>query len=367
MTADKTVRAAIATAKGEALQIAPVMLDEPRSGELRVRMEACGVCNTDLAAIYGKLPVKYPMVAGHEGVGIVEAVGEDCQGIEVGDRVVISFGACGDCDKCRSGHPAYCDHSEHFLLACCREDGSCSVTHEDSQVGSHFLGQSSFASHAIVSAVNAVKVDQHLDPAILAPLACGFMTGAGAVELALHARPEHSLLVLGCGTVGLAAIMEAKRLGCARIIAADIQQQRLDLAESLGATDKVNTSGDGLKTFLKEIHGCDLVLDTTGISELVSTAWQRLRKQGKLCCVAVPKPGTRIEIDLTSLMGAGKQLIGSVEGDANPQSYIPLLVERISKGDYPIEKLLKRFAFEDIQSAIQATISGEVVKPVLIF
>lgn len=230
----------------EHLGIEEITLEEPRSDEVLVRIVASGICHSDLAAINGDLPISRPVILGHEGSGIVERVGSDVASVRPGDPVVLSFASCGACRACRTGHPVYCARSAAMNLSGTRADGSTAYRGADRRaetIFGHFVGQSSFAHHALVHESAVVKVGADVELAVAAPLGCGIQTGAGSVMNVLRPAYGSSLAVTGTGSVGLSAVMAAKVVGCEVIIAVDVNDARLELAGRLGATHTLNPTG----------------------------------------------------------------------------------------------------------------------------
>ena len=359
------ITAALARAAGQPLVLEQCELDAPRADEVLVRIEACGICHTDLVARDQQWPVPLPAVLGHEGVGIVQALGAGVEEFAVGDRVLMSFGACGHCPSCDNGRPGYCYQAPVFQVMAQREDGSSPIRCRGERVSGHFFRQSSFASHAITSTVNLVKLEADLSPSLMAPLACGVLTGAGAVLTSLQAEAGRAIAVLGCGAVGQSAIMAAKIAGCDPIVAVDVNAERLALAQALGASQLIEPSQQPLKKTLKQLGGMHYVIDTTGNPEVIAEGFAGLRAQGTLLCVGVSPPGSQLPVDMASLLMQGKTLRGCIEGDAVPAELVPRLIEFYRQGQLPLEKLVTVYAFADINRAIEDAKGGRVVKAVL--
>jgi len=225
-----TVTAAVAPATGEPLTIQQLRLDDLRPDEVRVRLVATGVCHTDAIVRDGIYPTPLPAVLGHEGAGVVEAVGDAVTTVEPGDQVVLSAAYCGHCPKCRAGLGAYCENLFAEDFGGRRRDGTTSLSSEEGPVSSHFFGQSSFATRANVVETSVVKVGPTASLATLAPLGCGLQTGAGAILNELRPEAGTSLVVFGTGAVGSAAIMAGRIAGCTTVIAVDLHDSRLELA-----------------------------------------------------------------------------------------------------------------------------------------
>lgn len=355
--------AAVSRVAGEAPQLEAVTIDDPRAGEVLVKLVATGVCHTDMVMRDGHLPVPLPVVLGHEGAGHVVAVGEGVTHVSEGDAVVLSFASCGACPSCDHDAPAYChDFFPRNFLAT-RNDGSTALRGSDGPVHSHVFGQSSFATYAIAQGRNTVKVDADLPLELMGPLGCGFLTGAGAVFNALDVQAGQSFVVLGAGAVGMAAIMAAKIRGATRIFAVDRSSDRVALALVLGATDGIVADGRSLEDH--GLAGLDHALDTTGHVPLIEAAIMTLGPQGQVGLLAAFAPGAEVKLDAAFVMSGGRVVRGIVEGSANPQELIPQLIGYWREGRFPFERLVQFFPFAEIAQAIAAGESGTVIKPIV--
>ena len=266
------VNAAVATAPQTDLDIRELTLDEPHADEITVRMVASGVCHTDAIVRDQWYPTPLPAVLGHEGSGIVEAVGADVVDLKVGDKVVLAPASCGVCENCTAGHPQYCVEFYDLNFGGSRKDGSKMFDDNGSPVSSNFFGQSSFATASNVRARNAVKVDDDAPVELLGPLGCGIMTGSGAVLNVLKPSPGESIAVFGTGAVGLAGMLAAKAAGATTIIMVDIIPSRLEFAKELGATHVVNSKETDAVEAIREItggRGVSYALDTTGVPQVL--------------------------------------------------------------------------------------------------
>ncbi|MEV5149746.1 NAD(P)-dependent alcohol dehydrogenase [Streptomyces sp. NPDC052727] len=263
----KQIRAAVVPEPGADFETMDVLLDDPRAGEVLVRVEAVGICHADIAAREGKTPFPHPAVLGHEGAGVVEAAGAGVTSLLPGDKVVLTFASCGVCASCRSGLPSQCaDFLSLDFAAGARSDGSPTLWLGDTPLHAHFFGQSSFATHALVIERNAVKLPDEAPLATLAPLGCGIQTGAGAVLNVLRPAPGGSVAVFGAGAVGLAAVMAARLTQAAHVIAVDVHPGRLDLAAELGATDTIDARTTDPVAAIRELTGggAGYVLESSG-------------------------------------------------------------------------------------------------------
>lgn len=357
------IRAAVLRTTDGPFTIEDVDLAEPGPGQVLVRIAGAGMCHTDLLHRDGFGLAPLPAVFGHEGSGVVEAVGPDVEGIEVDDHVVLSFASCGECPTCLSGHPAYCDTFLIRNLGGRELDGSTGIKQGDEDVSSRFFGQSSFGTHCIAGVRNVVVVDRDLPLELLGPLGCGLLTGAGSVVNSLAVEEGMSVVVTGAGAVGLAAIMAAKALGADPIIAVDRHESRLALARELGATHTIGADVD-LPTEVMTITGGGALraLDTTGVPAVINAALASLKMTGVLGMVGAQQG----ELVLDQFTGLGKTLTAIFEGDADPQELIPKLLGWWREGRFPFDRLIETFPMAEINEAEEASASGRVVKPVLL-
>ncbi|WP_300677767.1 NAD(P)-dependent alcohol dehydrogenase [Nocardioides sp.] len=362
-------RAAVVTAPGAPFELVDLDLDEPRADEVLVKMVATGLCHTDLT-MTTMLPAEmFPNVFGHEGAGVVEAVGDDVTGIRVGDHVVLSFRSCGACPKCEAGRVGYCDSSLMLNYMGTRMDGSTTYTRDGTPVFGSFFGQSSLSAYAIAYADNCVVVDPSLDLTRLAPFGCGFQTGAGTVLNVLSPGPTDSLVVFGAGAVGLAAIAAAAGLrdhsGLGSLIAVDPNPERRALAERYGAV-ALDTTGDPVAR-IKELTGggASAAIDTTAISDVVLQAQHCLTSGGTV--VALGLGAENYTLDAIDLLQAGKTVKASIEGDSDPQSMVPHLIDLARQGAFEVDHLIRTYPIDDLASAVADTAAGRTVKPVLLW
>ena len=361
------IKAAVAREAGGPLSIEELSLDGPREDEILVKVVATGVCHTDLVVMAGHLPTPMPVVLGHEGAGIVEAVGDKVTKVKPGDHVVMTYNTCGSCPSCADNEMAYCYEFFPRNFFATRADGTTALSN-GSDVHSNFFGQSSFASHALAHERNVVKVDANEEElALMGPLACGFQTGAGTVMNALQVQAGKSFVVFGAGSVGLAAVMAAKVQGATTIIAVDMHDSRLDMAKELGATHVVNAGSGNVIDQIVELTagGANYALDTTGLPPVIRQAVTCLANRGKAAVLGAPPPESNIEFDNTDFMSRGKTLMGVVEGESDGDTFIPKLVKLWKEGKFPFEKLVSFYDFEDINTAIHDSHEGTAIKPIL--
>jgi aryl-alcohol dehydrogenase len=361
------IRAAIARAPTLPFDIVECEIAEPGPGEVLVRVKACGICHTDLAVKLQHIPVPLPKVLGHEGAGVIERVGPDVAGLAEGDPVLMSFGSCGGCAECQRGSPGYCNDFGNINMLGQRQ-GASALRYRGAVLSAHFFTQSAFATHAIATSRNVVKVAPELPFATLAPFGCGIQTGAGAVLNTLAPPAGTAIAVFGAGAVGLAAIMAAKVVGCTTIIAVDLRNERLTVAREIGATHIIDAASDEVLNQIVHItgRGAHFSLDTTGHPAAVALSINCLRQRGCSAQVAAPPRGTRYPLEASVIVGRGLMVRGVVEGDAVSGIFIPRLIDLFRRGLLPVDKLVTFFPFDEINRAIEEMETGAVIKPVLL-
>jgi aryl-alcohol dehydrogenase len=362
------ITAALAITPGGDFSIEAVELDEPRADEIRVRIAAVGVCHTDLVARDGAMPFTLPAVLGHEGAGVVDAVGASVTKVKVGDRVAMTFRSCGACARCLSGDPAYCFTMPVLNYIGMRPDGSKAIRLGDTPVSSNFFGQSSFATHALAYERNVLKLPDDIAFELAAPLGCGIQTGVGGVMLALACPKGSSLLITGGGAVGLSAVMGAAIQGCGTIIVVEPHATRRALARRLGATNVIDPADSpNLAAAVRAIlpHGVDYAFDTTGRPEILAAVMATLAPKGVFGIVGIPPAGTPMPGDLGTVLTFGQTVRGIIEGDSDPDAFLPALIDHWRAGRLPLEQLIEVFAFDQINQAISAQHHGDCVKVVL--
>lgn len=346
-------------------------LDGPGPAEVLVKIIATGVCHTDANTQAGNMPLPLPGVLGHEGSGIIEAVGSGVHNVSVGDHVVIGWPFCGECRNCERGEHRYCDRLSEALVGGARFKGSKAGTsaytrRDGSSVSGHFFGQSSFADYSIALASAVVKVDKDVPLELVGPLACGLATGAGAVFNTANPRPGESLVVYGAGAVGLAAIMAAVNTPATTIIAVDLHDSRLELARELGATHTINS---GQANALEEIRRicagpADYVLDCTGSIRVIEEAAEAVGMLGTLILIGGAPADARFSVDhLRTLWG--KRLVGTLGGSSSSARLIPALVALYKQGRFPFDQLVRYYDISQIDQAMADSKSGKTIKPVL--
>ncbi|MCK9285870.1 MAG: NAD(P)-dependent alcohol dehydrogenase [Rhodocyclaceae bacterium] len=368
--ASVTARAAVLRETGGKFKIEDVTVAPPRADEVLVRMVGVGVCHTDMVCRDG-FPIPLPMVLGHEGSGVVEAVGENVKRVKPGDHVVLSFNSCGQCPSCTDHHPATCTQFLGMNFAGVRlNDGSTPLSQDGKPVHSIFFGQSSFATYAIAREINTVPVPKNVPLEILGPLGCGIQTGAGAAINSMKVGPKDSIVVFGGGSVGLSAVMGAKAMDAKTIIVVEPNAERRALAKQLGATHAFDPrDGSDVVAAIKEATGGGVryAIDTTGIPPVIKQALDSVAPGGKLGLIGMSPPDAAIPATLMDLAIKSVTLQPIIEGDADPQAFIPKMIELYQAGKFPFDKLITKFPFDQINEASHASETGAAIKPVLVF
>lgn len=357
---------AIVEEKGK-IEKKKIKISRPKEDEALVRMIGTGICHTDISVSNQVVETPLPLVLGHEGAGIIEEVGGNVEGFEVGDHVVISFSFCGKCHRCVHGEPSSCEELGPLNYGGTMHDGTTRLEKEDGTPVATFFGQSSLATYAIAHTSNLVKVDKDVDLSILGPFACGIQTGAGTVLNRLQPKFGTSIVVFGCGGVGLSGIMASKLTGASSIIAVDIDEKRLELAKELGATHTINGKKEDVIERVHEItgRGADYALEATAVPSAVLQSIRSLAVGGTVAVVGV---GGEADIHIhDDLVLPNRTVVGVTEGVSIPSVFIPKLIEYYKVGKFPFDKMIKKYNFDEIDKAIDDMKSGKTIKPIIVF
>lgn len=362
------IQAAVAVGAGLPFEIKTVDLDDPRDDEILVRIVAVGVCHTDLVFRDAGV-IAAPVVLGHEGSGVVEKIGAAVTKVAPGDRVAITFRSCGSCPRCRSGDAAYCHTMPMLNYIGMRPDGSKTLSDGGAPVAGNFFGQSSFASHALTYERNVVKVPADLPLELMGPLGCGIQTGAGGIMRSLACEAGSSVLIIGGGPVGLSAVMGAKIQKCATVILVEPMAARRALALEMGATHVIDPVEEtDLAAAVRAVLavGVDYAFDTTGIPAVQAAVMNALAPKGVFGIVGITAPDVALPGFVNTAMTFGHTVKGIIEGDSDPDVFLPQLMEHYRRGDLPFDRLIKTYPFARINDAIAAQNRGECVKVVLV-
>ncbi|MFK8053425.1 MAG: NAD(P)-dependent alcohol dehydrogenase [Woeseiaceae bacterium] len=356
-------RAAVLHKHGESMQLENLELAVPTADEVIVQISHVGICHTDIGAQKSQ---PLPAVLGHEGTGVVIECGDAVDDLAIGDRVVLTYGSCGNCRNCQAELPSHCEQMPALNFSGYSPDGQ--TTLQDSKgnaVHGSFFYQSSFASHAIANQRNAIKVPDDLPPELLAPLGCGVQTGVGAVVNTLSVPAGSSMVCIGVGSVGLSAVMAAKMVGCTTIIAVDREPSRLEMAEALGATH-VLPGNDETVAAVHQITsgGADYCFESAGNVATFHAAIESVRMGGHVGLAAVPEWAKGFHF-YPGPLAMGRTITGVLEGSSVAKTFIPKLCDWLRDGSLPLHNIVQTYAFDDINSAIRDLDAGRVIKPVL--
>ena len=361
------ITAAVVPRRAAPFEIDELDLTDPRSDELLVEVAASGLCATDLHGRDGYYSMPFPAVFGHEGTGIVRAVGSGVSKFKPGDRVLMAYPWCGECPNCRTHRQTYCLRAGELKHGGTRADGSTLHSKNGKPVYSAFFQQSSFGNFTIANERFAVKLVNDVPFDIVCALACGGQTGAGAVLNVTKPKAGESLAVFGVGTVGLSALMAAKIAGCDPIIATDIHAHRLVLARELGATHTIDHSGrTDVVAEIKNITGggARYSVETSALPLVLREAVDCLMPGGRCILLGSARAGTEASFEMPILQN-GREIHGVIQGDSVPQEFIPLLADHIARGRFPIERLITYYDLADINQAASDSAAGRTIKPVL--
>ncbi|KAI9371910.1 chaperonin 10-like protein [Aspergillus egyptiacus] len=356
---------------GSGFQRMPVVLDNMRPDEVLVEIKYSGICHTDIHASRGGYSaLRYPTVLGHEGAGIIRAVGSAVDSsLTVGQSVILSYNHCGGCRNCHAGHPACCANFETLNISAKRLDQTTPAKLPDGrEIDTQFFGQSSFLRYSIVSQYSVVLCPCPDDLAVYAALGCGFQTGAGTIMNALKPSVDDPLVIIGAGTVGIAAVMAAKVLGLRQVIAVDILDDKLALARELGATHTINSRN--VKDLAQEIHdltdgGARFAVECTGVSAVLETLLDCVCSGGTAVVVGSPNPDFVLHLDPEKMLHESKTLRGVCQGDSIAKKFIPEMIQLHRSGRFPLEKLCAFYSINDFGQAISDVSAGKIVKPIL--
>jgi aryl-alcohol dehydrogenase len=315
------------------------------------------VCQTDVHGRDDYFGIPFPCVFGHEGAGVVEKVGADVTRVAPGDRVLMVSPSCGACKACLKRLPGYCADARRIKFGGRLRDGRVPMRRGDLAVYGAFFQQSSFATHALATERNVVKLPAALPLDQAAAFACGVNTGAGAVLNALRPEPGSSIAIFGVGAVGLAAVMAARIARCGTIVALDAHENRLALARELGATHVLNAA-EALP------QAVDFSIEAAGRPEALRRAVDCLAPLGVCCLVGSAREDVEVSLRMAHLQH-GRTVRGCIQGDSDPQEFFPRLFEHWRGGRLPVDRLIERYELSDINRAVADAESGRVVKPVL--
>lgn len=354
---------------GRDLVLEDLDMDDPGPGEVRVRIEAVGVCHSDVHYLTGGLTARTPIVLGHEGAGIVEQVGAGVTSVGIGDRVVLMWRPrCGECEYCLSGRPAQCTlgavHGQKNELL---RGGTRLSKHGEPYY--HLMGASCFAEEAIVSQESIIAIDSDMPAEIAAIVGCAVITGMGTVLNRMPDLTGKSIVIVGAGGVGLSAVIAAELVGAAQVIVSDVVSSRLDKARELGATHTIDSSTEDFGARVREITGggAHYVLEAIGRAETIRAGFEALRPGGTEVVVGIGDAGAELSVPINGLVQGDRQIVGALYGSANTPLQLPEILRLYRAGRLPLDRLLDRsFRLDEANEAVAHLRTGAVGRSVLI-
>ncbi|MCC5477785.1 S-(hydroxymethyl)mycothiol dehydrogenase [Streptomyces sp. NPDC059680] len=356
------VRGVVARSKGAPVSLETIVVPDPGPGEAVVKIEACGVCHTDLHYREGGISDEFPFLLGHEAAGVVEAVGEGVTDVAPGDFVILNWRAvCGQCRACLRGRPWYCFDTHNAKQKMTLTDGT---------ELSPALGIGAFAEKTLVAAGQCTKVDRAASPAAAGLLGCGVMAGLGAAINTGNVGRGDTVAVIGCGGVGAAAVVGSRLAGAARIIAVDIDGRKLDTAKKLGATHTVNSRETDAVDAVRELtggFGADVVIEAVGRPETYQQAFYARDLAGTVVLVGVPTPEMKLELPLLDVFGRGGALKSSWYGDCLPSRDFPMLIDLYLQGRLDLDAFVtETIALDEVEKAFERMHGGDVLRSVVV-
>jgi S-(hydroxymethyl)mycothiol dehydrogenase len=356
------VRGVVALARGEPVSLVTIVVPDPGPGEAVVRVQACGVCHTDLHYRDGGINDDFPFLLGHEAAGVVESVGPDVTSVAPGDFVVLNWRAvCGTCRSCRRGRPWYCFATHNASQAMRLADGTPLTP---------ALGIGAFTDKTLVAAGQCTRVDRRARPEAVGLLGCGVMAGLGSSMLTGEVGPGDSVAVFGCGGVGCAAVAGARLAGAATVIAVDLDPRKLELAREFGATELIDASGEDAVAAVQRLtggNGADVCIEAVGHPAVLEQAFYARDLAGTLVQVGVPTPDMRIDLPMIDFFGRGGQLRPSWYGDCLPSRDFPMLVDLYLQGRLDLDRFVSEtIGLGDVEEAFHRMERGEVLRSVVV-
>jgi len=357
------VRAVVARGKGAPVSLETIIVPDPGPGEALVKIEACGVCHTDLHYREGGINDDFPFLLGHEAAGVVESVGEGVTDVAPGDFVILNWRAvCGQCRACQRGRPWYCFNTHNAKQKMTLTDGT---------ELSPALGIGAFAEKTLVAAGQCTKVDRSASAAAAGLLGCGVMAGIGAAINTGNVGRGDSVAVIGCGGVGAAAIAGSGLAGAAKVIAVDIDDRKLETAKKLGATHTVNSKATDAVEAIRELtggFGADVVIEAVGRPETYRQAFYARDLAGTVVLVGVPTPEMKLELPLLDVFGRGGALKSSWYGDCLPSRDFPMLIDLYLQGRLDLDAFVtETIALDEVEKAFERMHDGDVLRSVVVF
>jgi S-(hydroxymethyl)glutathione dehydrogenase/alcohol dehydrogenase len=365
------MKAALLEKPSQPLEIVDAVIEDPRPGEVLVKLAASGVCHSDYHVVLGEWTSPMPLVLGHEGAGIVEAVGAGVTSVAPGDHVVLSWTpSCGSCRQCLSGRPSLCEVAAETAYASVMLDGTTRIKQGGRDVYS-YLGVGSFAEYTVVQASAAVKVrkDAPLDKAAI--VGCAVTTGIGAAINTVNVRPADSVLVIGCGGVGLSVMMGAALVSGMPLIAVDLRDDKLELARRVGATHTINSSTADVVEQVRELtdgRGVDWAFEAIGLRQTIELAYETLAPGATAVVVGQVPEGVKASFDPFVMSDREKRIVGSNYGSCRPALDFRRILDLYMDGKLDLDALVNRsIALDQVNEAFAAMAEGEVARSVITY
>lgn len=366
-----TVKAAVLKNYGEALTVEDVRLKEPGEGEVKVKMQAAGICHSDYHVIHADLPLPVPIVLGHEGAGIVQAVGKGVRHVQPGDHVVLNWvPACRECYFCRNNRPDLCDSAQRAAVMGTLSDGTTRFFLNEKPLH-HFSATGTFAEYTVVSAASVIPIERDIPFHCAALIGCSVLSGVGAVIHTAQVEPGSSVAVIGTGGVGLNIIQGARLVGAEKIIAVDIEKGKEQMARQFGATHFVHAANEDVVTKVVQLSGglgVDYAFEAIGRPETIQQAYHCLRKGGTAVVVGLAPASAEVTINAFSLPQQAKTLTGCYYGQGQPERDIPKLLSLYRAGLLKLEPLIsKTYRLDEINQGFQDMAEGRIARGIIEF
>ena len=364
-------KAAILREVNKPLEVAEVQVAPPKAGEVAVRVASAGVCHSDLHVMHGDLPSQLPVVIGHEGSGVIEAVGEGVTVVKPGDHVILVWRApCGTCFFCQRGQPILCDAGLKIRQSGRLADGTSRFSQDGREIH-HFAGVSSFSERTVLPAQSVVPIRKDVALERAALVGCAVMTGVGAVINTAQVRPGDTVVVFGTGGVGLNVVQGAALAGAEKIIAVDLLDNKLAFATQFGATHTINNKDGEAVAEIKELtdgRGADYAFDAIGNVRVLEQGLEAIRKGGALVCVGMPNYQQQFAFTVFPFIMAEKRIISSIYGSCNPWVDFPKLLDLYVAGKLKLDELISReYGIDEVNEAFRALEAGEVARSIVRF
>jgi len=365
-------RAAVVDGGAQTIEILEITIDEIRDHDVLIRYMAAGVCHTDLSVVEGAVPLARPMILGHEGAGVVEAVGSSVQGVKVGDHVALTgIISCGTCATCQNGHRNLCEWGLPTIMSGLQPDGDFRSRDSTSRGLHQCACLGTFAEKAIVPEAAVIPIPSDVPFEVAALIGCGVLTGAGAIFNRARLRPGASVAVFGCGSVGLSAIQAARMLGATTVIAIDPRANKRAMATDLGATATVDPFASGGLDLVRNLtagRGVDCAIECAGVPGAVRQAWDVAAVDGTVIATGVPPAGATVELPANQMWSTEKTLMCSVYGSGNPARDISTLVELYRQGSLAVDVLVtRRYVLDELGQALADLKDGLNARGVVVY